>query len=67
MIRVNGGGNRVLAEKGIVMMQDCKEDLLYAVFEFPSFSQFFFFFFKKSKKCSTNNESDVKVIFENIQ
>jgi hypothetical protein len=44
MIIVNGGGNRVLAEKSYnvisileyVMMQDCKEDWLYAAFEYAS-------------------------------
>jgi hypothetical protein len=38
IIRVNGGSNRFLAEKGIVeyvmMMKDCKEDWLHAVIEF---------------------------------
>jgi hypothetical protein len=42
IIRVNGGGNRVLAEKGIVefvRMQDCKEDWLHAVFKYASVDQ----------------------------
>jgi hypothetical protein len=37
IIRVNGGGNRVLAEKSIVdcvRMQGCKEDWLHAVFKY---------------------------------
>jgi hypothetical protein len=36
----------VLAEKCIVdffMMKDCKEDLLYAVFEYTSIGQIFFY------------------------
>jgi hypothetical protein len=48
IIIVNGGGNRVLAEKSYnvicileyVMMQGCKEDWLYAAFEYTSIDQF---------------------------
>jgi hypothetical protein len=42
IFRVNGWGNSVLAEKGIleyVRMQDCKENWLHAVFKYASADQ----------------------------
>jgi hypothetical protein len=45
IIIVNGGGNRLLAEKSynvicILELQDCKEYWLYAAFEYASIDQF---------------------------
>jgi hypothetical protein len=57
----------VLPEKGIVeyvMMMDCKEDMLYAVFEYFSINHFPL---QNIRVYSTNNESSIKVIAENIQ
>jgi hypothetical protein len=67
MIRVNGGSNRVSAEKGVseyAMIQDCKEDWLHTVFEYTSILTKFE---KTLNKCSTNNESSITVFFKNIK